>query len=284
MRKWIILGIALLAAIALGIFYKIETKPDNDTLTLYGNVDVRQVDISFRVLGRLVDMPFQEGDLVRKGELIATIEKQPYDDQVKQAEAQLALLQVSLKNAETNFKRRAELVGTQSVSKEDYENALYAKEEIEANIKASEALLGVAKKNLADTEVYVPNDGTILTRVREPGAVLNPTEPIYTISLLDPVWIRAFVSERNLGQVFPGMKAQVTTDTPGGKIYEGRVGFISPVAEFTPKTVETTTLRTDLVYRIRVYVDNPDWALRQGMPVTVKLDLKQEQPQRAKRE
>lgn len=284
MRKWIILGIALLAAIAAGIFYKIETKPDNDTLTLYGNVDVRQVDISFRVLGRLVDMPFQEGDLVRKGELIATIEKQPYDDQVKQAEAQLALLQVSLKNAETNFKRRAELVGTQSVSKEDYENALYAKEEIEANIKASEALLGVAKKNLSDTEVYVPNDGTILTRVREPGAVLNPTEPIYTISLLDPVWIRAFVSERHLGQVFPGMKAQVTTDTPGGKVYEGRVGFISPVSEFTPKTVETTTLRTDLVYRIRVYVDNPDWGLRQGMPVTVKLDLKQEQPQRAKRE
>jgi HlyD family secretion protein len=69
------------------------------------------------------------------------------------------------------------------------------------------------------------------------------------------------------------MPAEIYTDTPGGKIYIGYVGFISPVSEFTPKTVETTQLRTDLVYRIRVYAENPDLGLRQGMPVTLKLAL-----------
>jgi HlyD family secretion protein len=69
------------------------------------------------------------------------------------------------------------------------------------------------------------------------------------------------------------MEAEVYTDTYRGKVYKGKVGFISPVAEFTPKTVETTELRTDLVYRVRIYVDNPDQGLRQGMPVTVELPL-----------
>ncbi len=69
------------------------------------------------------------------------------------------------------------------------------------------------------------------------------------------------------------MPATVTTDSAPDKLYQGRIGFISPVAEFTPKTVETRELRTNLVYRLRVLVDNPDNGLRQGMPVTVMLDL-----------
>ena len=88
-------------------------------------------------------------------------------------------------------------------------------------------------------------------------------------------WLAAFVSERDLGRIYPGMPAEVHTDTPGGKIYKGQIGFISPVAEFTPKTVETTQLRTDLVYRLRIIVENPDRFLKQGMPVTVKLPLQQ---------
>jgi HlyD family secretion protein len=81
--------------------------------------------------------------------------------------------------------------------------------------------------------------------------------------------VRAYVDEPDLGRVHPGMIATVATDTGNAKTYRGRVGFISPVAEFTPKSVETPELRTDLVYRLRVIVDEPDDGLRQGMPVTV---------------
>jgi HlyD family secretion protein len=85
--------------------------------------------------------------------------------------------------------------------------------------------------------------------------------------------VRVYVPEPYLGKVRPGMPATVLTDTPGGESFRGRVGFVSPVAEFTPKTVQTPELRTDLVYRVRVVVEDPGRALRQGMPVTVKLDV-----------
>ena len=118
-------------------------------------------------------------------------------------------------------------------------------------------------------------DGIILTRIREPGTVVNPSDPVYTLSVISPVWIRAYVNEPELSMIYYGMPAEIYTDTQegadAGPIYTGQVGFISPVAEFTPKTVETTKLRTDLVYRIRVYADNPDQYLKQGMPVTVKV-------------
>ena len=99
--------------------------------------------------------------------------------------------------------------------------------------------------------------------------------PFNTLSLISPIWIRAYVNEAQLGDIYPNMPADIYTDRRDGKVYHGHIGFISPVAEFTPKTVETTNLRTDLVYRLRIIADNPDEGLRQGMPVTVKLPLRQ---------
>jgi HlyD family secretion protein len=131
--------------------------------------------------------------------------------------------------------------------------------------------LAVAQDNLSYTEVYAPTDGIILTRIREPGSVVIESEPVYTLSISSPVWIRAYVDETHLGEIYFGMPAEIVTDTKDLGSYMGKVGFISPIAEFTPKTVETTQLRTDLVYRLRIYVDNPGRYLKQGMPVTVKL-------------
>ena len=102
---------------------------------------------------------------------------------------------------------------------------------------------------------------------------MAPAEPVFTLTLATPVWVRTYVNERDLGRIHPGMAGEVRTDSMPDKIYHGRIGFISPTAEFTPKTVETRELRTDLVYRLRVLVDNPDNGLRQGMPVTVSLML-----------
>lgn len=274
MRKTILyLVLASLVVLALfsSLFFK--GKKNSDFLTLYGNVDVRQVDLGFRVPGRVEKMHFEEGDLVKKGTLMGILDKQPFLDEVRQAQANLFAVQFNLKNAEELVKRRKDIVQEGAISIEEYHNSITSRDVFKANFKESKAALGVALKNLRDTEVYAPNNGTILTRIREPGAVVNASDPIYTLSILSPVWIRAFVQEPELGLIFPGMPAEIYTDTPGGKTYSGHIGFISPVAEFTPKTVETTHLRTDLVYRLRVIADNPDEALRQGMPVTVRLFL-----------
>lgn len=271
MRKFFIL-ILFLAAIGVGVKFYLNNKKmeeEKDHITLYGNVDVRQVDLGFRISGRVEELFFEEGDLVEQGKLMATLEKQPYYDQVIQAKANVESLKNSLKNAEILLKRRQELISDGSISQEDLDNALTTRDVNSANLQQAEAALGVAIKNFKDTKVYAPTDGTILTRIREPGTVVNVADPVYTLSILSPVWIRAYINEPYLGLIYPGMKAEVHTDTVGGKVYQGQIGFISPVSEFTPKTVETTQLRTDLVYRLRVYVDNPDWGLRQGMPVTI---------------
>lgn len=263
----------LFLGVAIGAYFWQEANGRKNWITVYGNVDVRQVDMSFRVFGRVTDLLYEEGDMVQPGQLMALLEKKPYSDQVVEAEANVLSTYTSFKNAEILLKRRCELISSGSVSQEDLDDALTNFEVLAANLKQARAALAVAKKNLADTEMYAPTLGTILTRIREPGSVVIQGEPVYTFSIANPVWVRAFISEPQLGLVYPGMKAEIHTDTPGGKVYVGTVGFISPVSEFTPKTVESTELRTDLVYRIRVYADNPDLGLRQGMPVTVKLRL-----------
>jgi HlyD family secretion protein len=116
-----------------------------------------------------------------------------------------------------------------------------------------------------------------MTRVLEPGSIIRSGEAVLVVSLADPVWIRAYIPEPDLGKVFPGMDVRIHTDSRPDLPYMGRVGFISPEAEFTPKSVETPNLRTRLVYRLRITVNDPDNGLRQGMPVTIKFPLKKKQ-------
>jgi HlyD family secretion protein len=108
-----------------------------------------------------------------------------------------------------------------------------------------------------------------MTRVIEPGTVVLPAASVYSVAIDNETWVRAFAPETLLGRVAPGTDVTLTTDA--GKTYRGRIGYVSPAAEFTPKTVETPELRTQLVYRFRVRVENPDDSLRQGMPVTIHL-------------
>jgi HlyD family secretion protein len=268
---FITLAALLIATLSIALFVFFTQKKKNHKIVLYGNVDVRQVDIGFRVYGKINSMPFEEGDFVPKGAFMASIDEEPYANEVLKAEANVKAARFSLENAELIFKRRQQLVEKGGVSQEDYENALTALAIDQEQLQQALASLGVALTDLENTKAYAPDNGTVLTRVREPGTVVLQGEPAYTLSLISPIWIRAYVPEPLLGVIYPGMDAEIQTDTQRGRTYKGKIGFISPVAEFTPKTVETTQLRTDLVYRIRVYTDNPDWELKQGMPVTVKL-------------
>jgi len=263
--------LVILAAIFYFTYVHFFTHRGNENeLIIYGNVDVRQVDIGFRVAGQLAKLFYEEGDVVQKGSLMALLDKSPYDSQVRQAEANAKALKANLENAEILYKRRQELIGDGSVAEEDLNNAKSTYDQLFAQFNSAKAALNISLDNLTFTKAYAPTDGIILTRVREPGTVVREADPVYTLSVSSPVWIRAFISEIHLGQVEYGMLAEITTDNPNGHTYIGKVGFISPMAEFTPKTVETTALRTDLVYRLRIYVDEPDSGLRQGMPVTVK--------------
>jgi len=142
-----------------------------------------------------------------------------------------------------------------------------------ALLKANESSLKLAKKTWQDGHLYAPADGIIQDRILEPGDMADSHIPVYTLALVDPVWARVYVPENQLGQLKYAMLAEITTDSYPNKSYQGWVGFISPTAEFTPKTVETPELRTHLVYQVRIFACNPQNELRLGMPVTVHIDL-----------
>lgn len=270
MKKYlIILGVVIGIGVILIWWYR-EKQSESRPLVLYGNIDQRQVDLGFRVFGKLKSMNFEEGDIVNQGDLLAELDDKPYIQNLKENEGRVKALIENLAYASIQLEHRSRLVENRSVSEEDYQQAFFSEKSYEANLQEAGAQLEYAKIQLQDTALLSPSHGVIYTRIREPGTVLNVGEPVYSMLLFLPIWARVYISEPDLGRIFPGMKAEIYTDTPENPIYQGHIGFISPIAEFTPKNVETPDLRTSLVYQLRVYIDNPDKGLRQGMPVTVK--------------
>lgn len=277
MKKKVII-ILLILIIVCGFFFLTKEKKNTDELTLYGNIEIRQVDMSFQVSGQIAQMLKEEGDKVKKGELLAVLDDKDYSANLSKAKADVERTLALKNDAEAKFDRQAPLTEDNTISKQEYDTLLNTKDKSKADYNMSLASLEFAQNQLDYTKIYAPDEGTITVRVQEPGATVNKGQIVYTISKTTPVWIRAYVNETDLGNIKYGQKAKVYTDTidpnTGEKrSYDGYIGYISPVAEFTPKTVQSTDLRTDLVYRIRVYIDDVDDFLRQGMPTTIKIDL-----------
>ncbi len=147
-----------------------------------------------------------------------------------------------------------------------------------ATLAANEAALAVARRDLAEAELHAPSAGVIESRVLEPGDMASPQKPVYTLALTDPLWVRVYVPETDLGRIRPGSVAEIVTDSHPGRRYRGWVGYVSPSAEFTPKSVETREVRTTLVYEVRVFACAPADGLRLGMPATVSIEPDQPAP------
>lgn len=316
----VIVTLCLVTAGAALLFYS-WTRPAKGTLKLHGNVDIRQVELGFRVSGRIQTMHFEEGDFVQKGALLAELDKVPFQndfdnqkamleqaqanfakfkagnrpEEIRQAQSLVKEKEAAFENAQINLKRQQDLVKRGLASQQAFDDASTQMKEGQAQLKTAEegltlatqgfriediaaakaaldaasAKLSIAKTNLEDTDLLAPEPGTILTRIKEPGAIVAAGAAVYSLTLNQPVWVRSYVSEMDLGRIKPGMQALIYTDTNPSEPLEGQIGYISPQAEFTPKNVETKELRSDLVYRIRITVNDPNGKLRQGMPVTV---------------
>jgi HlyD family secretion protein len=148
----------------------------------------------------------------------------------------------------------------------------------EAQLKVSQAELALLKHQLSLYELKSPIGAVVRSRLLEPGDMASPQRPVYALAITDPKWVRAYVSEVDLGRIKPGMGARVVTDSHPNQPILGRVGYISSVAEFTPKIVQTEELRTSLVYEVRVFVKDVNDRLRLGMPATVLIPLQADKP------
>ncbi|MBQ2611623.1 efflux RND transporter periplasmic adaptor subunit [bacterium] len=282
MKKKILAIILILLIVGTCVFFFLTNKKSNtNELTLYGNIEIRQVDLSFLAGGQISKLLKEEGDTVKKGELIATLDSRDYEANFSKATAEVERTLAVKEDALEKYNRNEPLGNVGAISKQDVETLFNNKNRTKAEYDMAVANKTYAKNQLDYTKLYAPEDGIVMVRVVEPGSNVAKGQPVYTMAKTNPVWVRAYVNETDLGNIKYGDGVNVYTDTVNpatGKKreYKGQIGYISPVAEFTPKTVQSTDTRTNLVYRIRVYIYDIDEYLRQGMPVTICVKLNKE--------
>jgi HlyD family secretion protein len=321
-----ILAVIFVTVAVLGVrwFIKNKNNPSGAELKIYGNIDIRDANLAFNEQERIAEIFVEEGDRVKKGQVLARQQTHRLEAQIREVEAQIAAQKETVKrlevgtrwqeieqaraevaaakatvrNSRLNFERIKKTSGAGATSEQALDNARAQlnvdqaqlnvkekalnlalegprKEDIAAakdTLEALKASLCLLKIRLSDMTLISPAAGVIQNRNLEPGEMASPDRPVLTLALTDPKWVRAYVPEPDLGRIKLGMTAKILSDSFPGQIFDGWVGFISPVAEFTPKTVETEDLRTKLVFEVRVFVHDSKDQLRLGMPVTVIVD------------
>lgn len=390
MMKKRIVPVVLILAVAAGAFYlyrSLTRKPEN-RIVASGNIELTEVNIGFKTAGKLIERTVDEGDPVKKGELIARLDRDQLMAQrdresaaLMLAEAQLAQARTSLQlqketlagdldqrraDLEANLQRLAELENGSRPqekadakaavdnaqaeldrAKKDWDRAqvLFKNDDISAaqhdqyrnrwesaaamlksaqerqslvlagprseqikaqaaqveraraalktsqantletkrreqeitarlaDIERSKANIVLIDSQLADTLASSPVDGVVLVKAADVGEVLAPGTTVVTVGDIDHPWLRGYVNETDLGKVKLGSRAKVTTDSYPGRVYEGRVTFISSEAEFTPKQIQTPQERVKLVYRIKIEVANPQHELKSNMPADAEIVL-----------
>jgi HlyD family secretion protein len=323
--------LAVVAVLAIGVLlgrHWESSKKDPNKLVLFGNVDLRQVELAFNNSERIGEVLVEEGDKVACGQVLARLDTSRLrpkvaaaesevdaqraavqrlhngsrPEEIAQARANVALAQADQLNTDLQWKRLTALAGLtigRAISQQDIDSAKAAldmararlavaqkgldlstigprTEDIaqgEALLRYNQTQLDILRQELADAELLSPCDAVVRSRLLEPGEMISPQRPVFDLSISDPKWIRTYVSEPDLGRIHTGMKASISTDSVPGRAIPGWVGFISSVAEFTPKAVQTEDLRPGLVYEIRVFVKDPQDEMRLGMPATVSLEL-----------
>ena len=386
-KKIVITAVLVAVGIAGALAFRSRSQPDNRIL-ISGNIELTQVNIAFKISGKLIERTVDEGDVVKKGMVVARLDREQLERQLQREQAQLAELQSQLTQAGTTVEwtrqsqatdleqRRADLSLAQARLREmeagsrpqeikessaaveaarteseraqkdwdraqvlfkrddisalqydqyrkNAESAASAlrqsqerfamvregprKEEIEAaraqvahaagaikwaeaqkldvtrkqedlvarraDIERQRAQVALIESQLTDTIATSPIDGVVLVKSANVGEVLAPGTTVVTIGDIDHPWLRGYINEHDLGRVKIGSKAKVSTDSYPGKVYEGRISFISSEAEFTPKQIQTSEERLKLVYRIKIDVDNPQHDLKSNMPADAEIVL-----------
>jgi HlyD family secretion protein len=330
-RTLLILGLIVIVIVAGLAFWLDRREGAVREIVLYGNVDFRQIELSFNNSERIAEVLVHEGDRVRQGQLLARLDTSRLVPQLAQAEAQAAAqaqiltrlrngtrpeeiaqaranvesARADVANARQQYERlksASELSAGRAVRQQDVDNAGTAlqvaearlavnqkslelalagprKEELtenEARLRAQQAQAALLRQQMIDAQLFAPVAAVVRTRIMEAGEMASPQKPVFSLAVTDPKWVRAYVAETELGRVRPGMTAAIVVDSFPDRRFDGWIGFISPVAEFTPKTVQTEELRPSLVYEVRVFVKDASDELRLGMPATVYLNTDKE--------
>ena len=319
MNKRLLVPMGLVAAAGISAFVFCGRSENKDgSLRVSGNIEVVEAQAAFQIPGRIATRPVDEGDEVKAGEVIATLDETDLVQQVALRQAEVDTAEASLQELENGSRkeevgrakaaldaaeaevkrltaddaRQKTLFEKEVISAREYDASKTALEvaasrarearqvyqlvktgprkeaiaQARARLDRAQQALELAKTQKGYARLLSPLDGVVLSKNAEPGEVVAAGTPVVTVGDIRKVYLRAYVDESDLGRVKLGQRVKITVDSYTGRTFEGKIGFISPESEFTPKMVQTEKERVKLVYRIKIDVPNPDEALKPGMP------------------
>jgi len=273
-RRLIMAGIVLIAGIALIMFLRFRNTGDPGTLTLSGNVEVTEVNMGFKIPGRIQALYTDEGRTVAKGEKIATLDSAELVSLVNQGRASVKNAEAQYEKALRDNERSIMLYREGVITSQQMDAAKAAFDMAVSQLQLSQASLRTAEVKLKDSVMYAPLNGVVLRKNSEEGETIGAGTMVVTIGDLENPWVKVYVKEERLGAVKLGQKAVVTVDSFPNKQYDGVVTYISSEAEFTPKNVQTREERVKLVFGVKVSVKNQNNELKPGMPADVSIQIK----------
>jgi HlyD family secretion protein len=286
------IGILLLAFVSC-------SKKEKEQITGSGNMEATEVLISAKTAGQVLKLFVEEGSEVQEGQVIAIIDTEKVFLQKQQLLAGLDELRLNIRNAQRvaslandnliNAKKKYErikaLLAESSATQQQYddvETALKAAETQHENARTSLlaldakeaqllAQLELIQSQLRDACIKSPLAGMILEKYVEPGETIRLGGPMVNIADVKKLWIKIYLSEAELGKLKIGGGADLKITSFAERSFPGKISWISSKAEFTPKNVQTKEARADLVYAIKVNIENPEGILKIGMPADITL-------------
>lgn len=272
---------------------------DNDQYQIFGTgtFEATEILISAQAPGQLISLDFEEGEPVTAGQVLARIDVEKIALQQQQVEAmideakisadlaneQVKQAKIQLENLKTRFERFSNLLNEKSIPQQQYDDLKSQLEIAERNLKSArlksqavraklrqlEAQKMLLERQMQDGTITAPQNGIILQKLKEAGEVVGMGTPVAQLANLSRMEITTYVAETDLGKIKLGETLSIQVDAFPEKTFEGRISWISPKAEFTPKNVQTKEARTNLVYAIKLEVENPAGELKIGMPADV---------------
>jgi len=277
-----------------------------------GTIEGTDVNIGSEVSGKIKEVRVTEGARVTRGDTLLIVDDTEYRIQLRQSSANLASFESTYRltvegsrkedvlqaeaaytTAEADYRRMKDLLVTQSITQKQYDDAYnhyistqqtYEKmkkgsrqEEIDnARQKRdlADAQVDLYKKKVRDCVIISPTNGIVTLKSVEPGELVAPGSNLFRVTKLDVVKLMIYVGEADLGKIKLGDKAKVSIDADAKKEYDGNVTYISPIAEFTPKNVQTKEERTKLVFGVKLEVTNTDDGLKPGLPADARILIK----------
>ena len=272
MKKGLIIaGLVVAVGVVVMLLLRYGNTRDKNALMLSGNVEVTEVDVGFKIPGRVQSLYTDEGLKVVKGDRIAALDSAELESVVKQNRASVQNNEAQYEKTQKDLERYTKLYRDGVIPPQQMDSAKTAYDVAFSQLQLSRASLKTAEVRLGDSVIYAPLNGVVIRKNVEEGETVGAGTAIFTIGDLENPWIKVYVKEDKLGLVKLGQKAEIRVDTYPMKYYEGTVTYISSEAEFTPKNVQTQEERVKLVFGVKVSVKNQNDELKPGMPADVRI-------------